>query len=816
MVLAKLYWRILSGLLGGLLGGVLAVEDPAEVKPSEPEQIRFFENHVRPILFDHCLECHGDKKQWGGLRLDSREAALRGGDSGPAIVPGKPQESLLIRAIRHVDDLKMPKEGKLNEQEITKLEQWIHMGAPHSEKIGAAKRTRDPNHWAFQSTFERPLPEVHDAHWPRSGLDAFILAKLEEVGLSPAPMADKRTLIRRVTFDLIGLPPTPEEIEAYLADESPEAFSRVVDRLIASPRYGETWGRHWLDVARYADSNGLDENVAYGNAWRYRDYVVTAFNHDKPFDRFVVEQLAGDLLPFESEAQRHEQLIATGFLGIGPKVLAETDEAKMRMDMIDEQLDTTGRAFLGLTLGCARCHDHKFDPIDMSDYYGLAGIFKSTMSMRRYKKLAEWHENLLPSEAATALKADLEAKVAAKKTAVEQFVAVADAQINEKLAADPNSKRPEKLETLYSEATKAELKKLRDELAELEKDAKELPSAMGVTEDKVTDVAIHLRGDPLKLGDVVPRRTPIVLNGPSGLQFTDQESGRRQLAQWLVDPGHPLTARVIVNRVWRWHFGRGLVRTTDNFGLLGEAPSHPELLDWLARRFMADGWSLKALHRLILNSNTFQQTNHSAAKTVELDPENRLFSRANLRRLEAEAVRDSLLAVSGQLDVTMGGSLLKLKNREYFFDHTSKDATTYNSARRSLYLPIVRNNVFEMFQLLDFPDPAVSSGNRATTVVPLQALLLLNSDFVMEAAAGLADRLLSEANDDDQRLARLYSLAFGRNPTVNERAADRVFLRAVAQAQIHTAETDANNRVRQAWTTLCHVALAASEFIYVN
>ena len=794
-----------------LLCAVLAVEEPAGGEPSTSEQIRFYETSIRPLLIEHCLKCHGEKKQWGGLRLDSREATLRGGDSGAAIVPGKPLESLLIQAVQQEDeDLRMPKGDKLNERQIADLVRWIEMGATFPGATTAATRTRDPNHWAFQPPAETPVPEVRNELWSQSALDRFILVKLEAAGMSPSPRADKRTLLRRVTFDLTGLPPTLEEIDAFLADDAPTAFARVVDRLLDSPRYGERWGRHWLDVARYADSNGLDENVAHGNAWRYRDYVVAAFNRDKPFDRFVSEQLAGDLLPFESEQQQHEQLIATGFLGIGPKVLAETDEAKMRMDMVDEQLDTTGRAFLGLTLGCARCHDHKFDPIDTADYYGLAGIFKSTQSMRKYTKLAEWHENLLPSAAASALKAEFEAKVAAKNTTIADFVAAADKLVDQKLAADAASSKPEKLETLYPEATKAELKKLRDELVALEKDAKELPSAMGVTEDKVTDVAIHIRGNPLKLGNIVPRHTPPVLRGPRQTQFTAQESGRRQLAEWLVDPQHPLTARVFVNRVWRWHFGHGLMRTTDNFGLLGESPSHPELLDWLARRFIADGWSVKSIHRLILNSSTYQQSSSVEGR----DPENRLFGRAEVRRLEAEAVRDALLAVSGQLETTMGGSLLKLKNRDYFFDHTSKDLTTYDSRRRSLYLPVVRNNVLDLFQLLDFPDPSVSNGNRATTVVPLQALLILNSEFVMQAAADLADRLHGEASDDDQRLSRLYLIALGREPTCVERSADRAFLSAAEQAQ--STVTNAITRRRLAWASLCQVMIATNEFMYVR
>ncbi|MBS0204878.1 MAG: PSD1 domain-containing protein [Planctomycetes bacterium] len=791
---------------------LLTAEEPGAAGSPNAEQSRFFETSIRPLLVDHCFKCHGEKKEWGGLRLDSRAAILKGGDSGPAVVPGKPRESLLIQVVRHeVDGLKMPKDSKLSDRQIADLVRWVEMGVPFSTTVTSRTKYRDPAHWSFQPVKLPDIPAVKDSTWPQSAVDNFILARMEAAQVTPAPAADKRTLIRRATFDLTGLPPTSEEIDAFLADESAGAFAQVVDRLLDSPRYGERWGRHWLDVARYADSNGLDENVAHGNAWRYRDYVVAAFNRDKPFDQFVREQLAGDLLPFDNEAQRHEQLIATGFLGIGPKVLAETDEAKMRMDIVDEQLDTTGRAFLGLTLGCARCHDHKFDPIDTANYYGLAGIFKSTRSMRKYTKLAEWHENLLPSAESVTLQQEHDAKVVAQQAAIDQFVAAADKQAREGLTADVQP--PEKLETIYPDETKAALKRLRDELAALKKGAPELPSAMGVTEDHVTNLAIHVRGNPLKLGDVVVRHVPPTIRGVTGPAFTDKESGRRQLAEWLVDPQHPLTARVLVNRVWSWHFGQGLVRTTDNFGVLGEAPSHPLLLDWLAQRFIADGWSIKSLHRLIMNSSTYQQSCRPVAEMVTRDPENRLFSRTDVRRLEAEAVRDALLAVSGQLDPTIGGSLLKLKNRDYFFDHTSKDLTTYESRRRALYLPIVRNNVFEQFQLFDFPDPAVSSSHRATTVVASQALMLLNSDFVMNCATQCADRLLAADPQDDQRLRRLYILLYGREPTDDERRADLTFLNESART---VSGGDSDTRQRTAWAALCQVSFAASEFLYVK
>ena len=793
---------------------VLLAQEPPPAEASTFEPIRFFETNVRPVLFDHCYKCHGPEKQWAGLRLDSRGAILKGGDSGPAVVPGKPEESLLVRAIRHEDEnLKMPEDGKLSDGQIADLVRWVEQGALYPENAPTRTRTRDPDHWVFQPPVEQAIPEVQDPAWPRSPIDYFILAKLEAIERVPSAPAEKQTLIRRVTFDLTGLPPTPNEIAAFLADQSPDAFSRLVDRLLDSPAYGERWGRHWLDVARYADSNGLDENVAHGNAWRYRDYVVSSFSQDKPFDRFIVEQLAGDLLPFDGEAQQQEQLTATGFLSIGPKVLAEVDQAKMRMDIVDEQIDTVGRVFMGLTLGCARCHDHKFDPIDTADYYGLAGIFKSTRTMDTYTKVAKWHEHLLPSAAATAIQTEFDARLAARKQAIEAFIEEADKQARGSLAADQTA--PEKLDTLYPEPTKAELTKLQEALSTLEAAGPDLPSTMGVAEDEVVDVAIHVRGDPLKLGEIVARHIPPVIVGVNPPQFSSTASGRQQFANWLIDHRHPLTARVFVNRVWRWHFGRGLVRTTDNFGLLGELPSHPELLDWLARRFIADGWSVKALHRLILNSETYQQSSIPDPQTLESDPENRLFGRASVRRLSAEELRDSLLAISGQLDTAVGGPVLKVKNRGYLFDHTSIDLTDYTSLRRSLYLPVIRNNVFDLFQLLDFPDPAVPTGDRATSTVAPQALLMLNSDFVMQSADKLAERLLTEHESNAQRLAALTLIAYGRDATTEEIQSHERYLAQIEEALSRT-EQDPTARKRQAWNALCHTVLAANEFIYLK
>jgi cytochrome c553 len=797
-----------------MLGLLLCAALASGAEPT-PEELRFFESQVRPVLIDHCQKCHGEKKQWGGLRLDSRAALLAGGDSGPAVVPGRPNESLLIQAIRHSNaDLKMPENGKLDERQIAALERWVSMGVPFPPTAPPSHVQRDPNHWAFLPPVAHPLPTVADLANCRSWIDPYLRVRQQEHGIVPVPESDRGTLVRRLTFQLTGLPPTAEAVDEFLRDENADAYERLLDRLLASPAYGQHWGRHWLDVARYADSNGLDENIAHGNAWRYRDYVVDSMNRDKPIDQFIVEQLAGDLLPATTQAVRHEQLIATGFLSIGPKVLAEVDQAKMRMDIVDEQIDTTGRALLGMTLGCARCHDHKFDPIATADYYALAGIFKSSKSMETYTKVARWHEHLLPSDEATAMKAAHDAKLAGKRREIETFVAAADQEARKKLAAD--AKPPEKLETLYPEPTQATLKKLREELAAIEKSPPDLPAAMGVTEDAIADVAIHVRGNPLKLGDIIARRVPTVMRGPEPPQFSTNESGRKSLASWLVDPRHPLTSRVFVNRVWRWHFGKGLVRTVDNFGLLGERPTHPELLDTLARRFIADGWSLKRLHRDLLTSATYRQDSRASSQANAADPDNRWFGRAELRRLEAESVRDSLLAVSGQLDTAFGGTLLKVKNRAYLFDHTSIDTTDYSSRRRSLYQPVIRNNVYDLFQILDFPDPAISSGDRVTTTVASQALLWMNSDFVMQCAQQLAERVSAEEATPERRLERLYRLVFGRPPTAAETQANLAFLARVEQETATQPATDSNARPTQPLAILCQTLLASSEFLYLR
>ena len=808
--------RVLQWLAILLLFAAACSLSPAAADEHDSQQVRFFETHVRPILASRCFRCHGAEKQKGDLRLDSRQGLMSGGASGPAVVPQKPDESLLISAIGYADEnLQMPPSEKLPEREIADLRRWVAEGAVFPEAI-AAPADAGKDFWAFQPPREPSLPEVKEQAWPKSPLDRFILAKLEERELHPAAAADKRTLLRRATYDLTGLPPTPEDVEAFLADESPEAFAKAVERLLDSPHYGERWGRHWLDIARYADSNGLDENVAHGNAWRYRDYVVGAFNRDKPFDQFLMEQLAGDLLPPVDElATKHERLVATGFLALGPKVLAEVDEQKMEMDIIDEQLDTFGRAVLGLTLGCARCHDHKFDPIPTEDYYSLAGIFKSTRTMESFKKVARWNENPIPQPEDLARKAEHDRRVVEQKEAIAKFIAAADDQLKSAGAAPADEKEKDR-EARYSEETKAELKKLRETLAALEKQAPEIPSAMGVNEAQPVDVAIHIRGNHLTLGAVAPRRFPRVLSGDARPPLDPKQSGRLQLAEWLVRKDHPLTARVMVNRIWRWHFGQGIVRSTDNFGRLGEPPSHPELLDWLALRFVESGWSIKAMHRLLMLSAAYQMSSAYDERAATADPDNRLHWRSDARRLEAEEVRDALLAASGRLDRTLGGSLLEVKNRDYLFDHTSKDKTSYDSRRRSLYLPVIRNHLYDVFQLFDAPSGSVPQGNRVTTTVAPQALFMMNSDVVAQSSDALAKDLLARAEPDDAtRVNRLYALAYSRPASPAEASRAQALLSRF-DSLLAASEPDVEKRRQRSWALLCQVIFAANEFVYLK
>ncbi len=794
------------------------------------EQLRYFERYVRPLLTESCYKCHAQSSTTvgGNLFLDSKAGWEAGGDRGAAIVPGDPQASLLIKAVRYEhDDLQMPPENRLSDSQISTLVRWIEMGAPdprHADQRLPRRAEIDLDtgrtFWAFQPIHanEIHVPAVRNPSWPENEIDVFVLAKLEEHGLQPARQADRRTLIRRATLDLIGLPPSPDEVDAFLKDDSPDAYARLIDRLLASQHYGERWGRFWLDVARYADSNGLDENIAHGNAWRYRDYVIQSFNEDKPYDQFVLEQLAGDLLPGTHQMRNRSQCaIATGFLSLGPKVLAEVDETKMEMDIIDEQVETVGRAFMGLTLGCARCHDHKFDPIRTTDYYALAGIFKSTKTMEHFTKIARWHEVSIATEAQHHQRASIEQQLAEKQRQIDTLIQQANAEVRRRLRS--TEPLPGDIQEHYDGPTRQELQQLRRELTQLEESLPELPTAMGVVDyEQPTDLHVHIRGSHLSQGDLVARGFPAVLVAADAPRagFGNNESGRLQLAQWLVSGKHPLAARVMVNRIWRWHFGRGLVASTDNFGRLGDRPINQALLDWLACQFVKEGWSMKAMHRLIMLSRTYRMDSRFDAAKAEIDPDNHLLWRGNVRRLEAETIRDSILAVAGLLDRTMGGSLLHVGNREFLFDHTSKDETKYDSPRRSIYLPVIRNHLYDVFQLFDYADASVMNSNRPTTTVAPQALFLMNSSLVHGAAAAMADRILKSGCDaDEQRLTLAYALTLGRPPTDIETKRACGYLERFARQAADLPDREAS-QAETAWRLLCQAMLLSNEFIYVR
>ena len=936
----------------------------------------FFEKKVRPILVKHCYECHASdaKELKGGLALDSKAGWEKGGDSGPAVKPGDVDGSLLIESIRY-DGLEMPPKGKLAAEEIAILESWVKQGAPDPRiDRTAAAEVRPPidyekgrQFWAFHPPVRHAPPEVKNAAWALDNIDRFILAKLEAKQLSPSPDADRPTWLRRVTFDLTGLPPTPDEIAEFVKDNTSQAYAKVVERLLNSPHFGEHWGRHWLDVVRYADSNGNDFNATYYNAWRYRNYVVAAFNQNKPFDQFVREQIAGDLLPAKTDEQRADGLIATTFLMIGPKMLSERDKEKLRMDVIDEQIDTMGKAFLGLTLGCARCHDHKFDPIGADDYYALAGIFRSTTTFEGESQqyvsawkesnlpISEEHASVLAAYQKTKSKLDAELKTAKNKlktaetqlsemkpnrlglvvddeqaklvgdwkksTFSPRFVGVgyvhddkkdkgkksisyepefpeageyevrfsfASSQGRDKavpvtiyhaggeatVKVDQTARPPigglflplgrfqfgkgrsgkvvintaETTEYVIADAvqfipvtelekptdapkmdevmsdkrdelakTTQQIKLLEEKLKALEADAPPpAPQAMAAKEaEDVEDCHLCIRGEPHRRGKLVKRGFLQVISNQT--VNNDKESGRRELAQWLSSAEHPLTARVMVNRIWQHLLGEGLVRTVDNFGEQGERPTHPELLDTLTLDFIENDWSMKSLIRRIVLSHVYRQ--QAAANEVAFlaDAENRLLWRANRRRLPAESIRDSLLAISGRLDPNPpdGSGVAKL-GRLAIGNNAGEQTTAKNQIfQRSLYLPVIRNDLPELLTVFDFADPDLVVGQRPVTNVPAQSLLLLNSPFVTDCAKQTAENLLQRPDlTNSRRLDLAYQLILGRPPQTAETERALAYLSTQLPQIEGSPPKPADQQL--AWSRLIQALLASTEFRMVD
>jgi hypothetical protein len=803
-------------------GGAAAKADAPKTKPSDPalheavitpDQEQFFEAKIRPVLVTQCGKCHSKtaEKLRGGLRLDSREGLRKGGNSGPAIVPGQPDESALIRAIRYNDeDLQMPPKGKLPNGVVADFEAWIRMGAPDPRTEAAPAPTgrtsadlaKAREFWSFRSPKKSSPPMVKRSDWPHGDIDCFLLTELEAHGLSPVGDADRARLLRRVTFDLSGLPPTPKELDAFLADKSPGAFAKVVDRLLASARFGERWGRHWLDVARYAESSGKT-NFTYPQAWRYRDWAIASFNADKTYDQFVREQIAGDLLSADDDGTRANQIIATGFLALGSKAHDAEIRGQFVLDLVDEQIEATTRAFLGLTVACARCHDHKLDPILQRDYYALSGIFRSTQTCSG--TLAGVFPNFNASPLIE-LPAGANVPSAVPALAPEQRAAMEDrlaALIRERDAIPPGEANRDRLRRSNSM-----IATLRHRLLVDRPGSSPRAFAMGVRErDEPIDSPLYVRGELDQPGAVVPRGLVRVLCDESSASIASG-SGRRELADWLASPSNSLTARVMVNRVWLHLFGRGLVPTPDNFGAAGARPSHPELLDTLSVDFMNDGWSIKRLIRRVVLSRAYGLDSAHDPRNFEADPDNVFVWRMSKLRLEAEAVRDALLFVGGRLATGPPPGSAVARVGEGLAKFIRVDGLDSSDMHRSVYLPVIRDRVLDSLALFDFADPSLVTGERAMTTGPAQALYFLNGPLVIQQAEALADRVRAVEGDETHRVDLANRIALARGPTAAETD------RALAFQRKFAARVGGNDPARRAWSAFCQALLAGAEFRY--
>ena len=840
-----------------LPGSLGLCAEPAAAQPNTAG-IDLFEKQIKPVLVNHCYKCHS-KATTGGpegeLELDSPVGLRRGSYSGPILEAHDSGKSLLIRVLRHEEDVSgMPPDEPLPDKVIAAFEEWIRLGAPDSrEETGPTAREQRlaaaREHWSFQPPTSVGPPAVQQADWPRDAIDHFILARLEARGLKPVGDANRITLVRRVFFDLVGLPPSPQDVEAFVEDDSPRALADLIDRLLDSPQFGERWGRHWLDVVRYAESSGMEWNVTYPNAWPYRNYVIDALNQDKPYDVFLREQIAGDLMPavenetLESIQARH---IAPSIYAFGAK-RQNSGGLELMMDVVDDQINTVSRATMALTVSCARCHDHKFDPIPTRDYYSLAGIFLSTEPLwgTIQQEGSGNPTDLLPiGPNATALHAavedhtrqieetdkllagnreELKTATEAEKQAVEEKAEaedqVAAAGVGQPVDAGDQAALDQAV-ALLTQRT-AEVAKLKTDISALESKAAELGEnepprpqyAMTARDrEKPADTNIALRGDFRAKGEVVPRGFPSAVNVADSRAIDPSHSGRLELAHWIASEHNPLTARVMVNRVWHHLFGRGLVPTVDNFGVIGNKPSHPQLLDALALRFVREEWSVKRMIRAIMLSRVYQLSSSVDSENMEKDADNKWLWRATPRRLQAEAIRDAVLAVSGQLNPERPHASHVAVLGDKVLRNVDPDTIQPPSNHRSVYLPVIRDYVPELFDLFDFPSPSLVNGKRSVTSVAAQALYLRNSEFAAEQSKHAARRLLSasDVTDDAARVDLATRWALGRGVTDAERSGALELVR-----QIQNADPENAGNTVDAWSAWFLTLFTTAEFRYL-
>jgi len=805
------------------------------------DQLNFFEKNIRPVLIEHCYKCHSSEseKVKGGLTLDTKQATLLGGESGhPGVTPGNLAESSLYEAITWSnEDMQMPPKNKLPDEVIANFKKWIEMGAPDPRMgvtANASGGKREINmdegrkHWSFVKPVMSAPPVVRTEGWAKTEIDRFLLASMENAGLHPVRDADRPTLIRRIAFDLTGLPPTPDEVKAFITDTSPDAVKRVIDMYLDSSRFGERWARHWLDVARYGESSGKEVNVLYPHAWRYRDYVIESFNKDKPYDQFLKEQIAGDLMRYDNKRDQAEKIVATGFLAIGSKGHNTRDRRQFAMDLVDEQIDAMSQSMLGLTLACARCHDHKFDPVTQRDYYALAGIFLSS------ETLYGTHQQLQNNNPSTLLELDREAgmtaalakispdEVSKLKSNYERAKASATEAQREVLAMrkqDRDSKGVQSFLRIRASRDRAEA--IEADLEQFHDDGTPRTLAMGVLDRRAPiNSPLLVRGDIKQPDDIVPRGLVEVLCAKGEPLNISQGSGRLDLAYFIASKDNPLTARVMANRVWLKLMGGGIVATPDNFGVMGQKPTHPELLDHLAVTFMENGWSVKKMIREIMLSRAYQTGSTYDAQNYAVDPDNKMHWRMNQRRLDAEAIRDSMLAVSGSLNLYPidGSPVARAGEGREGILALYREVTAKPYTYRSIYLPIIRDQIPEILSVFDFPDASLVNGERDTTNVPSQSLFLMNNSQTQGAADAFAARIAKFDGTPMERLSHAYQIAFARPPTKDEISAISSFWSRFPQ-QVAGGKNTKEARDKAQYTALsafCQSLIASAEFRYLN